>query len=83
MENDSKKAKPVSLKIDWATHEAVKSMGKLKFVLFLDKDLGLKLEYKSKPYPKRAGSKANVAVEFHSTEGGATPTSALQLNANS
>lgn len=46
-------------------------------------DSTYKLKYDSLKYPKRAESKANVAVEFHSTEDGATPISALQLHANS
>lgn len=42
-------------------------------------DQNYELKFDVKPYPKRAVSKENVASEFHSEEGGANPTTALQL----
>lgn len=51
---------------------------KHKYLMPLDDEMRAKIEPLRKPYPKRAESKANVAPEFHSGEGGVTPTSALQ-----
>ena len=51
--------------------------GKHKYLMPLNEEVRRQIEPLRKPYPKRAGSKANVAPEFHSGEGGATPTPAL------
>lgn len=51
---------------------------KLKYLMPLDDEMRKRVQSLSKPYPKRAGSKANVAVGFHSTGDGATPIPALQ-----
>lgn len=52
--------------------------GKHKYVFFYDKELEQKYSGQFRPYPKRVGSKANVASGFQSGEGGATPTPTLQ-----
>ena len=51
---------------------------KHKYAIVFDKKLAEVIERQRKPYPKRAVSKDNVAAEFHSVEGGAIPTTALQ-----
>jgi len=51
---------------------------KHRYLMPLDEDMRKKVETLRKPYPKRAGSKANVASSFQEEEGGATPTPALQ-----
>lgn len=53
---------------------------KHRYLMPLDGEMKTKLLPLSKPYPKRAGSKANVATGFQSVEGGATPTPALQID---
>lgn len=52
---------------------------KHKYLMPLDNEMRAKIEPLRKPYPKRAGSKANVASGFQPEEGGATPTPALHL----
>lgn len=59
----------------------VKGSSKLRYLMPLDAEMRNKVEILSKPYPKRAGSKANVAPGFHSGECGATPTPALHSEA--
>lgn len=51
---------------------------KHRYLMPLDATMRSKTLSLSKPYPKRAGSKENVASEFHSGGGGAIPTPALQ-----
>lgn len=51
--------------------------GKHRYLMPLTEEMRTKILPLSKPYPKRAGSKDNVASEYHSEEGGAIPTSAL------
>ncbi len=53
--------------------------GKHRYLMPLCKEMALKIEKLKRPYPKRAGSKDSVAPGFQSGEGGANPTSALQL----
>ncbi len=53
---------------------------KHKYVLAFDETLQTQLEKLKKPYPKRAGSKANVAIVHQAIGGGATPTPALQFD---
>jgi hypothetical protein len=60
------------------TEEKVKP--KHKYLMPLDIEMARQVQAIRKPYPKRAGSKANVASAFHAEEGGATPTPALHLN---
>lgn len=52
---------------------------KYKYLMPLDEEMRKKVESLGKPYPKRAGSKDNVASGFQSEEGGAIPTPALQV----
>lgn len=54
--------------------------GKHRYLLALDHLMKEQIAVLSKPYPKRAGSKANVVPADQAGEGGATPTPALQLN---
>lgn len=54
----------------------VSSQTKHLYVKILDPKY--KLNFKINPYPKRVISKDNVASEYHSEEGGANPTMALQ-----
>lgn len=51
---------------------------KHKYLMPLDDQIRKQVQLLSKPYPKRAVSKDNVAPEFHSGEGGVNPTTALQ-----
>lgn len=57
--------------------EWVVAKPKHKYLMPLDDDMRRQIEPLRKPYPKRAGSKANVATDFQSVEGGVTPTPAL------
>lgn len=52
--------------------------GKHKYLMVLDDKIKKNIIKLSKPYPKRAGSKDNVASGFQSEEGGVNPTPALQ-----
>jgi hypothetical protein len=52
--------------------------GKYRYLMPLDDEMRTKVESLRRPYPKRVGSKANVAPGGHSGEGGATPTPTLQ-----
>jgi hypothetical protein len=61
-----------------AGFKRVEMENKHKYVMPLDEKMRLQIEPLRKPYPSRAGSKANVASAFHAEEGGATPTPALQ-----
>lgn len=54
--------------------------GKHRYLLALDESMRAQISALSKPYPKRAGSKAIVAPTDQVGEGGVTPTSALQPN---
>lgn len=56
---------------------SVKVPGKHKYLMPLDNEISKRVKLLSKPYPKRAGSKANVALADQAKEGGATPTPAL------
>lgn len=58
--------------------EAYKPLRKHRYAYPLDEEIKDKILKMSLPYPKRASSKDNVAPEFHSGEGGVTPTDALQ-----
>jgi hypothetical protein len=55
----------------------VKIPGKHRYLMPLDDDMKKRILPLSKPYPKRASSKDNVASGFQSEEGGAIPTDAL------
>lgn len=55
---------------------------KHKYLMPLDDEMRRKLEPLRKLYPKRAGSKANVAAGHQPAEGGVTPTPALPTNEN-
>jgi hypothetical protein len=59
--------------------ERIADAGKHKYLMPIDAELGVRLVNLKKPYPKRAGSKENVAPANHAGEGGATPTPALPL----
>ncbi len=59
--------------------ERIADAGKHKYLMAIDPDLENRLMPLRKPYPKRAGSKANVALADQAGEGGETPTPALQL----
>lgn len=52
--------------------------GKHRYLMPIDETMKKKISSLSKPYPKRVGSKDNVASGFQSEEGGATPTPTLQ-----
>jgi hypothetical protein len=52
------------------------------YVMPLDEETRKRIIPLSKPYPKRASSKDNVATVFHTVEGGAIPTDALHLKEN-
>lgn len=52
--------------------------GKHRYLMPLTEEMKKRISKLSKPYPKRASSKDNVVTEFHSVEGGAIPTDALQ-----
>lgn len=58
--------------------EWVKAEPKHKYLMALNESMRLKITPLQKPYPKRAGSKANVVPADQAGEGGATPTPALQ-----
>jgi hypothetical protein len=60
--------------------EWVVAAPKHKYLMPLDDEMRAKIQSLSKPYPKRASSKDNVAVPFQGTEGGAIPTDALQIS---
>jgi len=51
---------------------------KYKYLLSLDEEISNRIRTLSKPYPKRATSKENVAPGIHPGEGGVNPTVALQ-----
>jgi hypothetical protein len=51
---------------------------KYKYLMPLNNDMLSKVIHLKKPYPKRVGSKDNVASGFQSEEGGATPNPTLQ-----
>lgn len=56
----------------------IKTPIKYKYLMPLDDLTRVKCEKFRKPYPKRAGSKVNVAAADQAAEGGAIPTPALQ-----
>lgn len=56
----------------------VKGSSKYRYIMPLTEEMRQKILPLAKPYPKRAGSKDNVASGFQPEEGGAIPTSALQ-----
>lgn len=56
----------------------VRAEPKHKYLMPLTEEMRHKILPLAKPYPKRAGSKDNVASGFQPEEGGAIPTSALQ-----
>lgn len=58
--------------------EKIKVPGKHRYLMPLDDEMRRQIEPLRKPYPKRAGSSDSAAPEFHSGEGGAVPTPALQ-----
>lgn len=58
--------------------QIVKGSSKYRYLMPLDEEMRTRIEPLRKPYPKRAGSKANVASGFQSEEDGATPIPALQ-----
>ena len=58
--------------------EWVPAQPKYKYLFPLDDLMRKKIEPLRKPYPKRAGSKENVASGFQSEEDGANPIPALQ-----
>lgn len=60
--------------------EIVKGSSKYRYLMPLDDEMRTRILPLSKPYPKRVGSKANVASGFQPEEGGATPTPALHSN---
>lgn len=66
-------------KIKRSDCEWVNAKPKHKYLMPLDEKMKKKVQILSKPYPKRAGSKDNVASGFQSEEGGANPTPALQV----
>ena len=55
----------------------VADKGKHKYLMPLDPQMAAKLAVLRQPYPKRAGSKANVAIPDQGIEDGATPIPAL------
>lgn len=55
-----------------------KAARKHRYAMPLHKSIAEQIHDKSKPYPKRVGSRDNAASGFHSEEGGAIPTPALQ-----
>lgn len=60
----------------------VKVPGKHRYLMSLDQKMKTRIDHLKKPYPKCAGSKANVASTFQVEEGGVTPTPALQDNSD-
>lgn len=56
----------------------IKVPGKHRYLMPLDDEIRQRILPLSKPYPKRASSKDNVASGFQLEEGGASPTDALQ-----
>lgn len=60
------------------TAERVSDSGKHKYLMPLDDEMRRRIEPLRKPYPKRAGSKENVAAPDQGAEGGVIPTPALQ-----
>lgn len=60
----------------------VKGSSKLRYLMPLDENMKKVITKLAKPYPKRAGSKENVAVFYQDTEGGVNPTPALQKGLN-
>jgi hypothetical protein len=52
--------------------------GKYRYLYPLTDDMRVLCKKLAKPYPKRAVSKENVAVDYQSAEGGVNPTTALQ-----
>ncbi len=71
--------------LDWLRRKVdpkasrIMDSGKHKYLMPLERELAKNLAQLSKPYPKRAGSKAIVAAADQAAEGGATPTPALHL----
>ena len=65
-------------KIKRSDFEWIPAKPKYKYLMPLDNDMLSKIIHLKRPYPKRAGSKDNVAPGFQSGEGGVIPTSALQ-----
>ncbi len=57
----------------------VTKIGKHRYLMPLDETMKIQIRPLSKPYPKRAESKVAVAPVVQTGEGGAEPTSALQL----
>ncbi len=58
--------------------EIVYPLGKHRYLMPLTSEISDRIKKLSKPYPKRVGSKENVAAGFQSAEGGANPTPTLQ-----
>ena len=58
-------------------YKIVRPKGKYRYLMPLDKEVAKRVKSLSRPYPKRAGSKANVALADQAREGGANPTPAL------
>jgi hypothetical protein len=58
--------------------ERIPDDGKHKYLMPLDIEMKEKISKLSKPYPKRASSKDNVAISDQEIEGGVSPTDALQ-----
>jgi len=58
--------------------ERIADAGKHKYLMPLDRTMSEMIKVLAKPYPKRAGSKDNVASANHVGEGGVNPTPALQ-----
>lgn len=61
--------------------EIIKTKGKHRYLMPLDKETRNAIEHLKKPYPKRAKHKSNAA-SFQEAEGGAVPTSSLHLGGN-
>lgn len=72
--NHKSKSYKESLNLKWIIQE-----GKHRYLMPLEESIRIKLKELSKPYPKRASSKDNVAPVNHTGEGGVNPTDALQI----
>jgi len=67
---------------DWSALKKRKTPGKHKYLLALDQDMASQVEVLAKPYPKRNSAPESSTRHGSTVEvGGATPTSALQLQA--
>jgi len=63
----------------YPTAKKIHGKGKHRYLMPLNKTIMRKLKKLAKPYPKRAGSVESDTPTIQVGEGGATPTSALQL----